>query len=204
MAKAGRGDDQYMVRFPDGLRDLIKAAAEKNGRSMNSEIVGRLEAYDAIYENMAEMSVERERLAAQLEETRVALSEQRAVSAGLQRLLNENHEEAMRDEETLSAIDKRYSELKAQSEYLESLKAELLEISKERDDIKAEAEDLVEQQQEAIRMLLESQRTTAAVLKDLANRREPEMTGTPLTPDLFDKLFNQLVRVEEKLGKSEK
>ena len=32
-----------MVRFPDGMRDAIKRAAEANGRSMNAEIVHRLE-----------------------------------------------------------------------------------------------------------------------------------------------------------------
>lgn len=42
-AKAGRHDDQYMVRFPEGLRDKIKDAATANGRSMNSEIIARLE-----------------------------------------------------------------------------------------------------------------------------------------------------------------
>lgn len=35
--------DQYIVRFPDGLRDRIKAAAEENKRSMNAEIVATLE-----------------------------------------------------------------------------------------------------------------------------------------------------------------
>lgn len=35
--------DQYMVRFPDGLRDRIKKAAEDNGRSMNAEIIRVLE-----------------------------------------------------------------------------------------------------------------------------------------------------------------
>ena len=39
--------DQYMVRFPDGMRDRLKAEAEKNGRSMNAEIVARLESYGA-------------------------------------------------------------------------------------------------------------------------------------------------------------
>lgn len=43
MATVGRGADQYTVRFPDGLRDRIKAAAEVNNRSMNAEIVARLE-----------------------------------------------------------------------------------------------------------------------------------------------------------------
>ncbi|MGV2110158.1 Arc family DNA-binding protein [Agrobacterium salinitolerans] len=34
--------DQYIVRFPEGMRDTIKAEAEKNGRSMNSEIIARI------------------------------------------------------------------------------------------------------------------------------------------------------------------
>lgn len=32
-----------MLRLPDGMRDRIKAAADANGRSMNSEIVATLE-----------------------------------------------------------------------------------------------------------------------------------------------------------------
>ncbi len=35
--------DQYMVRFPNGMRDKIKEAAEANGRSMNAEIITRLQ-----------------------------------------------------------------------------------------------------------------------------------------------------------------
>lgn len=35
--------DQYIVRFPDGLRDRLKEVAKANGRSMNAEIVYRLE-----------------------------------------------------------------------------------------------------------------------------------------------------------------
>lgn len=34
--------DQYMLRFPDGMRDRIKQSAEVTGRSMNAEIVQRL------------------------------------------------------------------------------------------------------------------------------------------------------------------
>jgi hypothetical protein len=36
--------DKYVVRLPDGLRDRIKAASERNGRSMNAEIVATLES----------------------------------------------------------------------------------------------------------------------------------------------------------------
>lgn len=38
-----RGTDQFMLRFPDGMRDRIKHVAEQNGRSMNAEIIHRLE-----------------------------------------------------------------------------------------------------------------------------------------------------------------
>jgi len=36
--------DKFMLRLPNGMRDRIKDAAEQNGRSMNSEIVMRLES----------------------------------------------------------------------------------------------------------------------------------------------------------------
>lgn len=34
--------DRFIIRFPDGMRDMIKEAANANGRSMNSEIIARL------------------------------------------------------------------------------------------------------------------------------------------------------------------
>jgi len=36
--------DQFMIRMPDGMRDRIAESAAKNSRSMNAEIVARLEA----------------------------------------------------------------------------------------------------------------------------------------------------------------
>lgn len=35
--------DKFMVRFPPGIRDEIAQAAEENNRSMNAEVVARLE-----------------------------------------------------------------------------------------------------------------------------------------------------------------
>jgi len=43
MAKTERGSEQAMIRLPEGMRDKLKAAAEVTGRSMNAEIVDRLE-----------------------------------------------------------------------------------------------------------------------------------------------------------------
>lgn len=49
MAKTGRQSFQQMVRLPDDLRDRLKAEADTAGRSLNAEIVLRLEqSFDAL------------------------------------------------------------------------------------------------------------------------------------------------------------
>ncbi|MGV2123984.1 Arc family DNA-binding protein [Agrobacterium vitis] len=35
--------DKYVLRFPDGLRDRLKDEAARNNRSLNAEIIHRLE-----------------------------------------------------------------------------------------------------------------------------------------------------------------
>ena len=42
--------DKYIVRFPEGMRDKIAEAAKANNRSMNAEIIARLETSIAISE----------------------------------------------------------------------------------------------------------------------------------------------------------
>lgn len=42
--------DQYIVRFPDGMRPRIKAFADGNARSMNAEIVAALEGHFREYD----------------------------------------------------------------------------------------------------------------------------------------------------------
>lgn len=36
--------DKYLLRLPDGMRDQLKNAAKASGRSMNAEIVARLQS----------------------------------------------------------------------------------------------------------------------------------------------------------------
>jgi plasmid stability protein len=43
--RAGRDSDQFMVRLPDGMRKRLAVVAERNGRSMNAEIVTALAMY---------------------------------------------------------------------------------------------------------------------------------------------------------------
>jgi hypothetical protein len=42
-SSVGRESDKFMLRLPEGMRDRIAALAKENGRSMNTEIVQRLE-----------------------------------------------------------------------------------------------------------------------------------------------------------------
>ena len=65
--------DRFQVRMPDGLRDRLRDAAEANKRSMNAEIIARLEAS---FEQAGELEFYR----------RVAEDRDRAMTEGLQAL----------------------------------------------------------------------------------------------------------------------
>ena len=39
-----RHADKYIVRFPDGMRDQLKALSKANSRTLNAEIIARLQA----------------------------------------------------------------------------------------------------------------------------------------------------------------
>lgn len=76
-----QGSDKYIVRFPDGMRERIAEAAKANNRSMNSEIIARLEAsFEPPEASIAVLTkIMEEREARMLEE----------VSANVRRLLEE-------------------------------------------------------------------------------------------------------------------
>lgn len=58
--------DKFMLRLPQGMREKIKACAEENGRSMNSEIVSRLEASFESFEKVDKLTVTNKELRAAL------------------------------------------------------------------------------------------------------------------------------------------
>lgn len=49
--RVGRGSDQIKLRVPAGMREELKKAAKVNGRSMNAEIIARLERFKAQQSN---------------------------------------------------------------------------------------------------------------------------------------------------------
>jgi plasmid stability protein len=40
--RTGRDSDQFIVRFPEGMREALADLAARNGRSMNAEIIHAL------------------------------------------------------------------------------------------------------------------------------------------------------------------
>lgn len=52
---SSRDQNKFIIRMPDGLRERIKAAADRNNRSMNSEIVGTLEGMYPSRMNLADI-----------------------------------------------------------------------------------------------------------------------------------------------------
>jgi DNA repair exonuclease SbcCD ATPase subunit len=180
MAKAGRGDDQYMIRFPEGLRDTIKEAAELHGRSMNTEIIERLEKYTELARlpmDVSYLRMENERLTAELTEAKSDTEKQRVLVAQLQHLIDVEHEEAERDQETLNEIERQFNELKEQAEYLEKLKAEILELSKERQELDKDRDKLIEDQSKTIEALRASQGTHERLLQNLVELMQSATSG---------------------------
>jgi hypothetical protein len=57
-----------MVRFPAGMRDRLKTAAADNNRSMNAEIVSRLDRYDSLAGEVDALEVVARALADEIDE----------------------------------------------------------------------------------------------------------------------------------------
>jgi plasmid stability protein len=77
---AEQPQDKYVLRLPDGMRDRLKDAAARNGRSMNAEILARLEDFESSRE-LWEQTFQSGNLRRELEASRLELEAQRKQSA---------------------------------------------------------------------------------------------------------------------------
>lgn len=67
VAENRTNSDQYLLRFPAGMRDRLKDAAEQNNRSMNAEILARLEWSFAFEERYGQGPERGQRLSIELQ-----------------------------------------------------------------------------------------------------------------------------------------
>jgi hypothetical protein len=76
--------ERFIVRLPDGMRSRIANAAKANNRSMNAEVVSRLEAFERSDLVMNEEVLQRlQRLEIAMNDLHRVLREGRVVAKGL-------------------------------------------------------------------------------------------------------------------------
>ncbi|MCQ0990351.1 Arc family DNA-binding protein [Jiella marina] len=92
--KPAQPQDKYVLRLPDGMRDRIKAAADVNNRSMNAEIIARLEG--SFIDDASEQIERQDRM----------LSEQTAAFLSLAEELRETKSNMTRIERELKSVTK--------------------------------------------------------------------------------------------------
>ncbi len=86
--------DKFLLRMPEGLRDQIKEAADRNGRSMNAEIIARIEnapvAEDAFKRAVERMEEFSEDLKYSLEVDRWMMEQHRGLTAIITEVVKRN------------------------------------------------------------------------------------------------------------------
>lgn len=104
--------DQFVVRFPDGMRDRLKESAEAAGRSMNAEIVACLDEIEPL---RAKVAHREEQLSISQMELRKARRERDNLRADVENwknLVDEGAVKRIRDLEVLlEARNQRVEEL---------------------------------------------------------------------------------------------
>lgn len=183
--------DKYVVRFPDGLRERLKKAAEANNRSLNAEIVARLEEYHRLFPLQPRVA----QLTTELEAAREALAYQKHTTQMLQQLLKENsdeaHQEADEREAAYQLIANKYDDLAEQRRLLESVKEELEKLRAERAET---TPTLAQQQAEMIESLRKTEKLAQETLLQLrdASRSSPFHSGRPSVESDLVELINDL------------
>jgi len=66
MAENRTKSDGFMLRFPPGLRERVKSDADAQGRSMNAEIIWRVEQYADAHQAWANTDAEMSKLEGEL------------------------------------------------------------------------------------------------------------------------------------------
>jgi predicted DNA-binding protein len=71
----GKRAAQYMLRFPDGMRENLAKLATANGRSMNTEIIAALEKHLERDDKISELDQEIEQLWLKFEDLEAKLKD---------------------------------------------------------------------------------------------------------------------------------
>lgn len=101
-----RDDPQMKLRLPEEMRDRLKAAADTRGRSMNAEIIHRLESYDAMERDIDTLHAALEDREQRLFDDRAKLRDLVTADPSLASVLEEQQREI--DRLRLALVDSQY------------------------------------------------------------------------------------------------
>lgn len=93
-----RESDKFMLRFPDGMRDMVAESAKRHGRSMNSEIINALHEYyvrQGIHDRLVDDAVSNEVESIAGPGTSFAISENAVTIAQLADIISARIEERL-------------------------------------------------------------------------------------------------------------
>lgn len=176
--------DQYIVRFPEGMRDKIKADAEASNRSLNAEIIARLEAYDVFAQRLedAEQKLftalnEREHFRKQWEQMAqivdksidiskeaMVLEAERKRNEAQKAALEETKEHVERQTHHLIELHERNASQLAQ---LEKIRVDIQAMSKERLSIDTARDEIISQQAKLIEQLQSITRDGTRIIRTI-------------------------------------
>lgn len=135
-----------MLRLPEGMRDRLKDAADQNGRSMNSEIVHRLDSFDQLKDTIKRYEQE--------------IQKSRQRHDAVARILNEEMERRREIEAEASKQQSRLEEIQKREQSIKDFGEELRERLREeiRVDLKRQ---LSEEMKDALVRLMEGRKSEA-------------------------------------------
>lgn len=133
-SKTGRESDKFMLRLPDGMRAKLKASAEENNRTLNAEIVARLESsYQAPRDALAAKGREIELLVSDI----AVRGEMLGLRSDLLRARLERLETGLSQ-----AVESERAPLESEAQ---SLRVELAEVTELRARFSEQSKDLAQQ-----------------------------------------------------------
>lgn len=176
--------DQYIVRFPEGMRDRIKAEAEISNRSLNAEIIARLETYDAMAKRIEEreerlFTAEAERKyfeqewekaaaivneASSIDEKRMLLEAERQRNEAQKAALEETKEHVEREMRHLMKVHEQNN---AQLALLEKLRTDIQSMSEDRLAIDKGRDEIISRQSELIDQMRNINRDGIVIMRGI-------------------------------------
>jgi len=164
---------RYIVRFPEGMRERLKASAEGNNRTLNAEIVARLEAsYKADWDSLRSSAREIDLMAEGLQSRGEMLSlRAELLRARYDSLLERIREVSSEIKRMEAAGDARLAAVEESAARLAALRDEAAAVHAERDTLLTARGKLEEQSRQVIGEIMEARTKAEGIATRLGTKK---------------------------------